>query len=112
MLTRGSEGREMDDALDEVSLGYITSIQVCRVGSLGTIKSPGTLRDVIKPGRGAPTFRPEGVENVSVVDVDGDGPLSGVRPKAGSGGIAGEGVRLSVIGESWVRRIEPTTDSV
>jgi hypothetical protein len=102
----------MDDALDDVSLGYITSIQVCRVGSLGTIKSPGTLRDVRRPGRGPPTFGPEGVENVSVVDVDGDGPLSGVRPKAGSGGIAGEGVRLSVIVERRVRRIEPTTDSV
>ena len=111
-MTRGSEGREMDDALDDVSLGYITSIQVCRAGSLGNIKSPGALRDVIRPGRGPPTFRPEGVENVSVVDVDGDGPLRGARPKAGSGGIAGEGVRLSVIGESWVRRIEPTTDSV
>jgi hypothetical protein len=79
------------------------SIQVSRVGSLGTIKSRGTLRDGMRPGRGTPggpTLMPEGVENVSIVDVDGDGPLSGVRPKAGSEGISGEGVRLSVIVES------------
>jgi len=79
------------------------SIQVSRVGSLGTIKSRGTLRDVIKPGRGAPggpTLRPEGVENVSIADVDGEGPLSDARPKAGSEAISGEGVLLSVMVES------------
>jgi len=105
----------MDDALEDVSLGYIMSIQVCRVGSLGTIKSRGTLKDVIRPGRGAPggpTFRAEGVENVSIDDVDGDGPLSDVRPKGGSDGTGGEGVVLSVIRESCVWHMEPTTDSV
>lgn len=79
------------------------SIQVSRVGSLGTIKSRGTLRDVMKLGRGAPggpTLGPEGVENVSIVDVDGEGPLSDTRPKAGSEGISGDGVLLSVIVES------------
>ena len=54
---------------------------------------------------------PEGVEKVSIVDVDGEGPLGGMEPKGGSEGTAGEGVRLSVIGESWVQRIDPTTDS-
>jgi hypothetical protein len=43
---------------------------------------------------------PEGVENVSIVDVDGEGPLSDTRPKAGSEGISGDGVLLSVIVES------------
>jgi len=33
------------------------------------------------------------------VDVDGDGPLTDVQSKAGSG-TAGESVRLSVMGES------------
>lgn len=48
---------------------------------------------------------------MSMVDADGDGPLIDVQPKAGSGGTVGEGVRLSVIGESCVRCIEPATES-
>jgi hypothetical protein len=107
---------EIDDPLEDDSLGYIMSIQVWRVGSLGSPKSRGILRDVIWPGRGAsegpPTIRPDGVEKVSIVDVDGDDPLSGVRPKAGREGIAGEDVRLSVMGESREWCMEPTTDSV
>jgi len=53
-----------------------------------------------------------GVENVSTEDVDGEGPFVGVRPNAGGGGTAEDGEVLSVIGESDVLRIDPTTDSV
>jgi hypothetical protein len=42
----------------------------------------------------------EGVENVSIEDVDGEGPFAGVRPNAGGGGIADDGDVLSVIVES------------
>jgi len=52
------------------------------------------------------------VENVSTEDVDGEGPFAGVRPNAGGGGTAEDGEVLSVIGESDVLRIDPTTDSV
>ena len=55
---------------------------------------------------------PEGVDSVSTVDVDGDGPPFGVRLKAGGKGTVGEDVQLSSIGESWVRYKELTTDSV
>ena len=48
----------------------------------------------------------------STVDVDGDDPPFRVRLKASGGGSVGEDVRLSSIGESWVRYKEPTTDSV
>jgi hypothetical protein len=54
----------------------------------------------------------EGVENVSIEDVDGDGPLAGVRPNAGGGGTADDWEVLSVIGERRVLHIDPTTDSV
>ena len=54
----------------------------------------------------------EGVEIVSVDDVDGDGPLAGVRPKAGGGGTAHDWDVLSMRGERDVLRIDPTTDSV
>jgi hypothetical protein len=52
------------------------------------------------------TMTREGVENVSIEDVDGDGPFAGVRPKAGGGGTADDGEVLSVIGERDVLRIE------
>lgn len=86
----------------------------CRVGSLGTARCGRALEVSIRLGCGAfggGAIGPGGVEIVSIVDVDGDGPPRGVQPNAGSGGTAGEGVRLSLIGESWVRRKEPTTDS-
>jgi hypothetical protein len=54
----------------------------------------------------------EGVENVSIEDVDGEGPFAGVRPNAGGGGIADDGDVLSVIVESRLLCIDPTTDSV
>ena len=53
------------------------------------------------------------MENVSIEDVDGDGPFAGVRPNAGGGGTADDDWEVrSVIGESEVLRIDPTTDSV
>jgi hypothetical protein len=115
--TRGGgeevENPSKEDALEDGTDGYIISRKACRVGSLGTTESDRILGFVPRLacralGRGA---GPGGVENVSIVDVDGDGPLKGVRPKAGSGCV-GEGVRLSLIGESWVRCMEPITDSV
>ena len=54
----------------------------------------------------------EGVENVSVDEVAGDGPFAGVRPKAGGVGTADDWDVLSVIGDSEVLRIDPMTDSV
>src|ERR1700761_6105000 len=54
----------------------------------------------------------EGVENVSVDDVDGDGPFAGVPPKAGSRGTADDWDVLSVRSDNVVPRIDSTTDSV
>ena len=109
--TRGGE-----DALEDGSLKFIMSNKDCRVGSLSTARSDRTLEVVTRLACG--TLRggaigPEGVEIVSIVEVDGDGPPSGVRPNAGIEieWTAGEEVRLSLIGESWVRCKEPTTDS-
>ena len=45
------------------------------------------------------TLTAEGVENVSIEDVDGDGPFAGVRPKAGGGGTIDDGEVLSEIVE-------------
>jgi len=107
--TRGGE-----DALEDGSLRFIMSNKDCRVGSLGTARSDRTLEVVRRLACGALRgggIGPEGVEIVSIVDVDGDGLPRGVQPNAGSGGTAGEGVRLSLIGESWARRKEPTTNS-
>jgi hypothetical protein len=116
--TRGGEEVEnpsTEDALGDSSLRFIMSRKDCGVESLGTTKSGRILEIVTRPACGAlegGTIEPEGVEIVSIVDVGGDGPLRGVRPNGGSGGMAaGEGVRLSLIGESWVWRKEPTTDS-
>jgi hypothetical protein len=53
-----------------------------------------------------------GVENVSIEDVDGEGPFAGVRPNASGGGIADEGEDLSVIVESRPLCMNPTTVSV
>jgi len=100
--------------LEDGSLRFVMSSKDCRVGSLGAARSDRTLEVVKKLACGAlggGAIGPVGVEIVSIVDVDGDGPPRGVQPNAGSGGTAGEGVRLSLIGESWVRRKEPTTDS-
>jgi hypothetical protein len=83
----------------------------CRVGSLGTARSDRTLEVVTRLACGAlrgGAIGPESVEIVSIVDED---PPRGLQPNAGSGGTGGEGVRLSLIGESWVRCKEPTTDS-
>ena len=52
------------------------------------------------------------MENVSIEDVDGEGPFAGVRPKAGGGGTVDDGEVLSVIGDNDVLRKDPTTDSV
>jgi hypothetical protein len=93
--TRGGE-----DALEDGSLRFIMSNKDCRVGSIGTARSDRTLEVVIRLGLRGGAIWPEGVEIVSIVDVDGDGPPRGVQPNAGSGGTAGEGVRLSLIGES------------
>lgn len=106
--TRGGE------ALEDRSLRFVMSSKDCRVGSLGTARCGRTLEFSTRLGRvafGGGAIEPGGVEIVSIVDVDGDGPPRGVQLNAGSGGTAGEGVRLSLIGESWVRRKEPTTDS-
>jgi hypothetical protein len=111
----GIENPSIDGALEDGPLGYIIPSQVCGVRLSGTNNSDGTLEVVTRPASGAPggfTVRPEGVENVSIVEVDGDGPFGGLRPKAGREGTAGEGVRLSVIVESRVWRMDPTTDSV
>jgi hypothetical protein len=113
----GEERREgtVEDGSMDGTLGYIMSRKACRIGSLGTTKSDRSLKVVPRLGcttLGGTAIGPEGVENVSVGDVDGDGLPRCVRPKAGSGGNPGEGVRLSVIGESRVWRKEPTTDSV
>lgn len=48
------------------------------------------------------------VENVSIEDVDGDGPFASVWPPS----TADDEEVHSVIGESEVLRIDPTTDSV
>jgi hypothetical protein len=110
----GSSTRGGEDALEDGSLRFIMSNKDCRVGSLGTARSDRILEVVTRVAcgglRGGAIWS-EGVEIVPIVDVDGDGPPRGVQPNAGSGGTAGEGVRLSLIGESWVRRKEPTTDS-
>jgi len=106
--TRGGEEIEksvIEGALDDGTLGYIMSINASRVRSLGAPKSGRPLDCEALAGD---TIAPEGVDSVSTVDVDGDGP----RPKAGGGGTVGEEVPLSSIGESWVRYKEPTTDSV
>jgi len=112
----GEERREgtVEDGSMDGTLGYIMSRKACRIGSLGTTESDRSLKVVPRLAcatLGEAAIGPEGVENVSVGDVDGDA-TRGVRPKAGSGGNSGEGVRLSVIGESRVWRKEPTTDSV
>lgn len=111
--TRGGEEIEksvIEGELEDGTLGYIMSINDSRVGSLGAPASGRTLACETLAGE---AIGPEGVRIVSiVVDVDGDGLPFGVRPKAGGGGTAGEEVRLSLIGESWVRCKEPTTDSV
>ncbi len=115
--TRGGEESEnplTEDALEGGSLRFIMSNKDCRLGSLGTTQSDRTLEVVAKLACGTlweGAIGPEGVETVSIVDVDGDGPPGGVQPNAGSGGNTGEGVRLSLIGERLVRRKEPTTDS-
>jgi hypothetical protein len=54
----------------------------------------------------------EGVENVSIEDVDGEGPLAGVRPNAGGGGTADDGDVLLVIVDSRLLCIDPTIDAV
>jgi hypothetical protein len=110
----GISTREGEDALKDGSFKFIMSNKDCRVGSLGTAKSDRPLKVVRRLACGAlreGAIGPEGVGIVSTVDVDGDGPSRGMQPNAGSGGPTGEGVRLSLIGESWVRRMEPTTDS-
>ena len=110
--TRGGEDIEksvIEGALEDGTLGYIMSINASRVRSLGAPKSGRTLDCEALAGE---AIAPGGVDSVSTVDVDGDGPPFGVRPKAGGGGTVGEEVRLSSIGESWVRYKEPTTDSV
>lgn len=104
----GTSTRGGEDALEDGSLRFIMSNKDCCIGSLGTARSDRTLAC---GGLRGGAIWPEGVEIVSIVDVDGDGPPRGVQPNAGNGGTAGDGVRLSLIGESWVRRKEPTTDS-
>lgn len=52
----------------------------------------------------------EGVENVSIEDVDGDGPFAGVRPKAGGVGTADDGEVLSEIGESDLLGIDDSVE--
>ena len=54
----------------------------------------------------------EGVENVSIEDVDGDGPFAGVWPNARGGGTVDDREVLSVIEDNNVLRIDLTTDSV
>jgi hypothetical protein len=52
------------------------------------------------------------VNVLSIEDADGEGPFAGVWPNAGGGGAADDGDVLSVIGESDVLCVDPTTDSV
>jgi hypothetical protein len=54
----------------------------------------------------------EGVEDISIEDVDGDGPFAGVRPKARGRGTVDDGKVRSVVGESVLLRIDTVTDSV
>jgi hypothetical protein len=111
----GIENPSIDGALEGGLFGYIMPSHVCGVWLSDTNNSDRTLEVVTRPAREAQrgfTVRPEGVQNVSNVGLEGDGPFGSVRPNAGSEGTAGEGVRLSVMVESWVRRTDSTTDSV
>lgn len=96
------------DETVEAVRGYIVPNQLGAICPEGTVDTENLLGGT--PGG----FRmiPDGVENVSIEDVDGDGPFAGARPKGGGGGIADDWEVLSVIGESGVLRIDPTTDSV
>jgi hypothetical protein len=70
--TRGDE-----DALEDGSPKFIMSSKDCRVGSLGTARSDRTLEVVTRLACGAlmgGAIGPEGVEIVSIVDEDSDGP--------------------------------------
>jgi hypothetical protein len=118
--TRGGEAIDnpsIDGAVDEGPLGYIILSQFCGIWLSATNGSDRTLEVGTRPARsalGGPTVKPEGVENVSIVEVGGDEPFGRVPRKDGGEGTIGdsEGVRLSVIVERWVRRMDPTTDSV
>ena len=54
----------------------------------------------------------EGVENVSIEGVEGDGPFMGVWPNTGGSGMVDDREVLSVIGDNDVLHIDPTTDSI
>ena len=54
----------------------------------------------------------EGVENVSIEDVDGDGPFAGVQPNARGNNAVDDGEVLSVIRDNDILCKDPTTDSV
>ncbi len=72
-----------DDMVEE-DRGYTIPNQcgaVCPEGAVDT-------ENLLCGTAGGIRVTPEGVENVSIEDVDGDGPFAGVRPKAGGGGTA------------------------
>ena len=54
----------------------------------------------------------DGIEKVSIEDVDDDSLFVGVWPNAGVGGTVDDGEVLSVIGDKDVLCKDPTTDSV
>lgn len=101
----------MDDTIEE-DRGYIPNQfgALCLEGATDSDRGAVDTENLLCGTVGGFRKMPEGVENVSIEDVDGDGPFAGARPKAG--GTAEDGEVLSVIGESDVLRIDPTTDSV
>ena len=88
--TRGGKGIEksvIESALEDGTLGYTMSINVCPVVSSDATKSGHTLACRALAGE---AIAQEGLDGVPIADVDGDVPPLGVRPKAIGGGAVGE----------------------
>ena len=58
------------------------------------------------------TWDREGIENVLIEDVDGDGLFTGMQLNTGGDGTVDDGEVLSVIEDNNVLCKDPTTDSV
>ena len=93
--TRGGKGIEksvIESALEDGTLGYTLSINVCPVVSTDATKFGHTLACRASAGE---AIAQEGVDDVSIADVDSDVPPLGVRPKAIGGGTVGEEVTFT-----------------